>query len=94
MNRHFWEQITGVMATSPAAKREACPIFTDKHLAVTWEDALYIYGTGKELGITHMAGSSVPVCFWRDPWLELPLGVELEEALVVSYGDLEAYGYQ
>ena len=25
---------------------------------------------------------------------ELPLGVELEEALVVSYGDLEAYGYQ
>ena len=32
----------------------------DKHLAVTWEDAKWIYDTGKELGLVHMAGSSVP----------------------------------
>ena len=107
--RHFWEQITGVLATSE--QRHACPIFSecplappvprsaftraccpaaDKHLAVTWEDALYIYDTGKELGLTHMAGSSVPVCFWRDPWLEHPIDTPLEEAIVISYGHLEA----
>ena len=57
---------------------------------MTWEDALYIYDTGKELGLTHMAGSSVPVCFWRDPWLEHPIDTPLEEAIVISYGHLEA----
>lgn len=88
--RHFYEQISGVMANSP--KRFSCPIFTDKHLAVTWEDALYIYNTGKKLGLTHMAGSSVPVCFWRDPWLEHDLSTPLEQACMLSYGDLEAYG--
>jgi hypothetical protein len=69
--RHFWEQITGVLSTSP--RRSQIPIFTDKHLAVTWEDAAWIYRTGKELGLVHMAGSSVPV-YHRDPWLEHPLG--------------------
>jgi len=86
--RHFFEQVSGVMANSE--KRFSCPIFTDKHLAVTWEDALFIYKTGQQLGLTHMAGSSVPVCFWRDPWLEHELGTPLEEACVLSYGDLEA----
>ena len=72
--------------------RACCPA-ADKHLAVTWEDALYIYDTGKELGLTHMAGSSVPVCFWRDPWLEHDADTPIEAALMLSYGDLEAYGY-
>jgi hypothetical protein len=89
--RHFFEQICGVLANSP--RRHACPIFTDKHLAVTWEDAQFIYGLGQELGLTHMAGSSVPCCFWRDPWLEHPVGTPLAEACVLSYGHLEAYGY-
>ena len=80
-----------MLANSP--RRHACPIFTDKHLAVTWEDAQFIYGLGQELGLTHMAGSSVPCCFWRDPWLEHPVGTPLAEACVLSYGHLEAYGY-
>ena len=89
--RHFWEQITGVLSTSE--RRSQIPIFTDKHLAVTWEDARWIYDTGKELGLVHMAGSSVPHCFWRDPWLEHPVDSNIEAAVMLSYGDLEAYGY-
>eukprot|EP01044_Picomonas_judraskeda_P013340 COSAG03_NODE_2007_length_3229_cov_6.566134_4_plen_67_part_00 len=46
--RYFFEQICGVLASSP--KRHACPIFTDKHLAVTWDDAMFIYEKGKALG--------------------------------------------
>jgi hypothetical protein len=65
------------------------PIFTDKHLAVTWDDASWIYRTGKELGLVHMAGSSVPL-YHRDPWLEHPLNCDIEAALVLTYGDLEA----
>jgi hypothetical protein len=38
-----------------------------------------------------MAGSSLPVT-WRRPELELPLGVKLKQALVVSRGELEIYG--
>ena len=89
--RHFWEQITGVLSTSD--RRSMIPIFTDKHLAVTWDDAQWIYDTGKELGLVHMAGSSVPHCFWRDPWLEHPVDSNIEAAVMLSYGDLEAYGY-
>jgi hypothetical protein len=38
------------------------------------------------------AGSSLPVT-WRRPELELPLGAKIEEALVVSRGELEIYGF-
>ena len=57
---------------------------TDKHLAVTWEDAKWIYDTGRELGLVHMAGSSVPHCFWRDPWLEHPIDTNIEAAVMLS----------
>ena len=43
--------------------------------------------------------SSVPMCFWRSdlegngwPACEHPLGVDLADALMISYGGLEAYG--
>lgn len=89
--RYFWEQITGVLSTSP--RRGAIPIFTDKHLAATWEDAAWIYRRGKDLGLVHMAGSSVPCCFWRDPFLEYPVETDFEDVLMISYGGIEAYGY-
>jgi hypothetical protein len=44
--RHFWEQITTVLSTSE--RRHEIPIFTDKHLAVSWTDAKWIYDTGNE----------------------------------------------
>jgi hypothetical protein len=109
--RHFWEQICGVLSTSP--RRSEIPIFvsvatahtsaahtdvrpltcftllcaqTDKHLAVTWDDAEWIYKTGKELGLVHMAGSSIPV-YHRDPWLEHPLGSSIDagEVILIIY---------
>ena len=89
--RHFYEQICGVLSKSP--RRREIPIFTDKFLASTWDDALWIYETGRKLGLVHMAGSSVPNCFHRDPWLEHPLGTDIEDALMLSYGGLESYGY-
>ena len=42
--------------------------------AVTWADAKWIYDTGKALGLVHMAGSSVPQCFHRDPFCPRPPG--------------------
>ena len=86
--RHFFEQICGVIATS----KRPVPVFNDKHLAYSWEDAKWMYDRARQLQIPFLAGSSIPL-FWRDPWLEHELETPIEEALVLSYGGLEAYGY-
>ena len=94
--RHFFEQASAVMAASG----RSVPVFIDKYLAASWEDARWMYDRAKQLQIPFMAGSSVPMCFWRNtldgrgyPEAEHPLGVELEDAVLLSYGGLEAYGY-
>ena len=87
--RHFFfEQICGVIGTSG----RAIPVFNDKHLSYNWDNAKWMYDRAKELNIPFMAGSSVPL-FWRHPWLEHEIDAPIEEALVLSYGGLEAYGY-
>ena len=87
--RFFFEQICGVMAASG----RTVPVFTDKHLAHSWEDASAIYARSVELGVPHMAGSSVPL-YWRAyPAGGSPLAGPLREAVALSYGGLEAYGY-
>jgi len=86
--RHFFEQISGVIACAA----HPVPVFSDKHLATEWADARWICDRARELAIPLMAGSSNPL-LWRDPWLEHELGTELDDALVISYGHVEAYGY-
>jgi len=86
--RHFFEQICGVLTSSG----RPVPVFNDKHLAYNWSDAKWMYDRARALGVPFMAGSSLPV-FWRDPWLEHALESPIEEALMISYGGLESYGY-
>lgn len=86
--RHFFEQICGVIATS----KRPVPVYNDKHLAYSWEASKWMYDRARQLQIPFLAGSSIPL-FWRDPWLEHELETPIEEALVLSYGGLEAYGY-
>jgi len=85
--RRFFE----VSAALMHASGRVVPVFCDKHLSTTWEDARWTYDTARKMRIPFMAGSSLPVTV-RVPPLELPLGCEIEEALVVGQGLLEAYG--
>ena len=71
---------------------QVVPIFSDKHLSYSWENARWMYDTARELNIPFLAGSSLPVT-WRRPPLEVPLGVEIDEALGIAYGPLDAYGF-
>jgi hypothetical protein len=83
----FFQKIVGVFRDS----KKVVPVFNDKHLSYDRKKAFEMVETAKELGFPLMAGSSLPVT-WRRPELELPLGVKLKEALVVSRGELEIYG--
>jgi hypothetical protein len=83
----FFQKIVSVFRDS----KKVVPVFNDKHLSYDRKKAFEMVETAKTLGFPLMAGSSLPVT-WRRPELELPLGVKLKEALVVSRGELEIYG--
>ncbi|MBI3970804.1 MAG: hypothetical protein HY332_05905 [Chloroflexi bacterium] len=85
------ELFEGAIEVIRAAGRPI-PIFNDKHLSYSWENAKWMYDTARDFGCPFMAGSSLPVTF-RDPELDLPRGVEIEEALVLSHGPTESYGF-
>src|SRR5438445_6798263 len=86
--RRFFEGVTAAFAKY----KKSVPVFNDKHLAATWDDAKWMYDKARELFVPFLAGSSIPVA-WRRPPLQLPRNCELTEAVQVGYGPLEAYGF-
>ena len=86
--KYFFEQIAGVFAESG----RSVPVFNDKHFAYDYNDANWMWKRSKELNIPLMAGSSLPLC-WRNPYVEYDKGINIEEALSIGYGGIEAYGY-
>src|SRR5262249_48538046 len=68
------------------------PVFSDKHLSYEWLFARWMVDVASHEEIPLMAGSSLPVP-WREPELTLPIGCDLEEAIALGYGDLDAYGF-
>jgi len=63
----------------------AVPVYNDKHLSYSFAKAKWMVGASKRLNFPVLAGSSLPVT-WRLPDLELPLGCEIEDALMVGVG--------
>ena len=86
--RFFFEQICGVFSTSG----RSVPVFSDKHLSYNWRDSKWMYDRAEQLGVPFMAGASIPLG-WRDPWLEHELDAPIEDAMVLSFGGIESYGY-
>ncbi len=86
--RRFFEEIVKVFEKSG----RVVPVFCDKHLADTTEDAKWIVDTAARLKIPLMAGSSLPG-LWREPAIDVPRGEELEEIVAISYHTLDAYGF-
>jgi len=68
------------------------PVYFDKHFSYSWTKAKTMYGWSRELNFPLMAGSSIPVTM-RSPALEIPYGGEIDNALALGYGELDAYGF-
>jgi hypothetical protein len=68
------------------------PVFSDKHFSYSWLKAKQMYDWSRDLKFPLMAGSSIPLTV-RTPEIEIPWGAELECALMLGYGDLDAYGF-
>src|SRR5947209_1342712 len=68
------------------------PIYNDKHLSYSFEKARQMVDDSRRLGFPLLAGSSLPVT-WRLPDLELPLGCDIESALMVGVGGSDAMDY-
>lgn len=74
------------------ADGRSVPVYNDKHLSYSFEKAAEMVADGERLGFPILAGSSLPVT-WRLPDLELPLGCEIEEALMIGCGGSDAMDY-
>lgn len=68
------------------------PVFVDKHFSYSWSKAKQMYGWSRELKFPMMAGSSIPLT-QRSPLLEIPFGANVENAVALGYGELDAYGF-
>lgn len=71
---------------------KSVPVFHDKHFSYSWLKAKRMYDWSREFKFPLMAGSSIPLTV-RTPDLEVPYGAEMESAVMIGYGDLDAYGF-
>jgi hypothetical protein len=86
--KRFFDQSVAVMRRS----QRFVPVFNDKHLSWSWDEALEMYETARHHRFPLMAGSSVPLA-QRKPELTLPPNAEIEEAVSIHGGGLESYDF-
>lgn len=86
--RKFFEEATKTFARL----KHSVPVFNDKHLAASWDDAKWMYDRSRESMFPFMAGSTIPLT-WRKPDLQLPKDCEIDNAVMVGYGPVDAYGF-
>jgi hypothetical protein len=70
----------------------AVPVYNDKHLSYSFEKARTMVDAARRLRFPMLAGSSLPAT-WRLPAIDLPLGCQIEEALMVGEGGSDAMDF-
>ncbi len=68
------------------------PVYNDKHLSYSFAKAREMVDDAHRLGFPFLAGSSLPVT-WRLPELELPIGCQIDDALMVGVGGSDPMDY-
>ncbi|MCX6589364.1 MAG: hypothetical protein NTX13_22580 [Acidobacteria bacterium] len=70
----------------------AVPVYNDKHLSFSFTKAKWMLDEARRLKFPVLAGSSLPVT-WRLPDIEIPLGSQIDEALMVGVGGSDPMDY-
>jgi hypothetical protein len=70
----------------------AVPVYNDKHLSYSFEKAKAMVDASRRLRFPMLGGSSIPVT-WRLPAIDLPLGCDIEHALMVGVGGSDAMDF-
>jgi len=68
------------------------PVFNDERLSYSFQKAQAMVDAARRLRFPILAGSSLPVT-WRLPAIDLPLGCQVEEALMVGEGGSDAMDF-
>jgi hypothetical protein len=68
-------------------EKRSVPYFNHKQLSYSFEQAQTMVKTADRLRFPLLAGSSFPVT-WRLPDVDVPLGAQVQEAVVVGAGDM------
>ena len=84
----FFEQCTKVFEQDG----RAVPVYNDKHLSYSFEKAKAMVDASHRLRFPMLAGSSIPVT-WRLPAVDIALGAEIEDALMVGVGGSDAMDF-
>lgn len=84
----FFQQCVKVFKDSG----HSVPVYNDKHLSYSFENARAMVAASKEIGFPMLAGSSLPVT-WRLPDLDVPLGAHIEDAVMVGVGGSDAMDF-
>ncbi len=80
-----------VFATFERTKK-VVPVLNDKHFGPQWDDAKAMYDLAKKFKAPVLAGSTIPLT-WRKPDLQVPLGCEFTDVVMLGYGPPEGYGF-
>jgi hypothetical protein len=59
------------------------PVFNDKHLAYSWDEAKWMFDKSRELKFPLTGGSSIPTYF-REPEIELAIDTPIKNSIVVG----------
>ncbi|WP_263382478.1 hypothetical protein [Granulicella arctica] len=75
----IYQQVIRVFEQS----KRSVPIFNDKHLSYSWDEARWMYDKSRELGFPLTGGSSIPTYF-RKPEIELAIDTPIKNSIVVG----------
>jgi hypothetical protein len=84
----FFEQCVKVFEED----KRSVPVYNDKHLSYSFDKAKAMVDASRRLRFPMLAGSSVPVT-WRLPAIDLPLGCEIEDVIMVGEGGSDAMDF-
>ena len=77
-----WWIYQQVMKVFEQSKRSV-PVFNDKHLSYSWDEAKWMFDKSRELGFALTGGSSIPT-YYRTPEIELENDTPIKASVVVG----------